>query len=269
METLKTVEIAKNKEMGSSVVPPTGPGKGKGSLFLMLRGLGVVIGPSVLLDTLVGVSLFKAIKNRLKKRDQRKLNPLFQVGAMLPSLYFGTLRPRLLRWGATREEARKPLPGDEAVPKAGIQYTRAVTINAPVEKVWPWLVQIGQGRGGFYSYDWLENLAGIGIHSASEIHPEWQTLKVGDSINLAPTVSLPVTVVEPNRALVLQGWGAFILEEKDPQTTRLIIRTRVGAGLVSLLYLTLIEIPHFIMERKMLLGLKQRAEAVQTSGPDQ
>ncbi|MBN9393263.1 MAG: SRPBCC family protein [Chloroflexi bacterium] len=205
------------------------------------------------------------MKSRFKKQGKRKLNPLFQLGAMLPSIYFGTLRRWMMRWGATPEEARKPLPGDDMVPKAGVQYTRAITINAPAEKVWPWLIQIGQGRGGFYSYDWLENLAGIGIHSASEIVPEWQNLKVGETVNLAPDVGLPVTVVEPGQALVLQGWGAFVLEEIDPQTTRLIIRTRVGAGLMTLLYVLLIEIPHFIMERKMLLGLKQRVESALTA----
>lgn len=179
-----------------------------------------------------------------------------------------------------------PLPGDELVPNPIYVTTRAITIHAPIAQVWPWLLQLGQDRGGFYSYDVLENLAGLNIHSAKRIVPEWQNMQVGDKVNLAPNNALPLTVsiVDAPHALVLRScdsqgqpvppgdylrgemacsW-AFILHSSGPQHTRLIIRWRSAwlpsqqATLLNSLVLAPI---HFLMERKMLLGIKQRAEA--------
>jgi hypothetical protein len=96
------------------------------------------------------------------------------------------LRRAGLRWGTTDEEVHKPLAGDEVVPRPMLESTHAVTIDAPAGQVWRWLVQVGQGRGGLYSYDWLENLADLDVHSAEEIVPELQDLKVGDLVRQAP-----------------------------------------------------------------------------------
>lgn len=181
------------------------------------------------------------------------------------------------RWGASDAELRQALPGDERVPRPKIASTRAITIHAPREQVWAWLVQIGQGRGGFYSYDWLENLAGCNIHSADRIIPELQGLKVGDKVRMVPESSPmppPWTVValEPWRALVLENGGpdepahstwAFVLQDAGPGVTRLIVRSRgdYQPGLMNAILWHTVEPVSFVMERGMLRGIRQRAEA--------
>jgi hypothetical protein len=118
------------------------------------------------------------------------------------------------RWGAIDDEIAAALPGDEL--SSGAAANHAITINAPIEKVWPWLVQIGQDRAGFYSYTWLENLFRADIHNSDEIVPQWQTLKYGDYIRLASKKVygdgplLRVSHVVPGRSFVLQGWGEFV-----------------------------------------------------------
>ena len=199
------------------------------------------------------------------------------TGALAAS-YFLAVRPWHLRWGATDEELTEALPGDEVKPDAGIQVTHAITISAPAETVWKWLVQIGQDRGGFYSYDWLENVFGLEIHNTDEIKPEWQKLKVGDFVRSAhkgwlggrfdDTAGWFVVTLEPNRTLVLRdeierGSWAFVLKEISENQTRLIIRARGSAPASlggSIFHYSFFEPAHFIMERKMLLTLKQRAE---------
>jgi len=178
-------------------------------------------------------------------------------------MYALVIRPWYLRWGATEEEVRKALPGDELMPDPVIESTRAITIHAPVEEVWPWLAQIGQDRGGFYSYEWLENLAGCKMRNAERIYPEWQHREIGETVRLHPAVGLKVTVFEPGRAIVLEGWGPFVVEPIDEKSTRVILRSRVPRGWVALYYLLTVEIPHFIMERRMLKGIKERAERAQ------
>src|ERR1700730_6631599 len=149
------------------------------------------------------------------------------------------MRLRYLRWGATDREVGGPIPGDDLIPNADMIATRAITIRAAADHVWPWIAQLGQGRGGFYSYDWLENLVGCNIHSSNLILLEWQDIKVGDEIKLAPQVGLVVTFVEQGRALVLRGgipmgeraapydftWAFALCEEPDG-TTRLLVRER-------------------------------------------
>lgn len=197
--------------------------------------------------------------------------PLLSAGM----IYWFGLRPRQIRWGATDAEVMRPLPGDAIVPRPRNWSTRAITIAAPAASVWPWLAQIGQGRGGLYSYDWLENLAGCDIHSTNRIIPELQYLEIGDVIRLGPEgyPAYPVAAVEPGRALVLGGddpelgahsW-AFVLDPVDEQTTRLIVRSRgdYPPTLANfMIWRVLTEPLHFVMERKMLLGVKQRAEAM-------
>ncbi len=172
-----------------------------------------------------------------------------------------------LRWGATDNELKQPLPGDEYMAYASA--THAITINAPAEAVWPWLVQIGQNRAGFYSYTFLENLIAADIHNSNRIVPEWQNLKVGDKVRLATGKVygdfplLPVVALEPYRHLVLQGWGAFVLKPLDEHITRLIIRShgQKGEGVAKKVTNFLFFEPiHFIMERRMLQGIKERAE---------
>lgn len=213
------------------------------------------------------------------------------VGAVLIALAFLTpfLRPWRARWGATDEEVQHTLPGDELVPHPKWGYTHAVTIKASAAEVWPWLVQMGQGRGGFYSYEFLENLVGCDIHNADRIIPEFQHLQVGESIKLHPKVPVPVAIVEPNHALVLHfkaetlttsgtrsegptqkkhfssNW-MWILEKIDEKTTRLISRWSgdYSPGLKNRLSYgpCFLEPIEFVMSRKMLLGIKRRAEAV-------
>jgi hypothetical protein len=205
--------------------------------------------------------------------------------------YVLAVRPRLLFWGATTQEAAGPLAGDEIVPAPRMQSTRAVTIAAPVSGVWPWLVQLGAGRGGMYSYDWLENAAGLGIHSADRIRPELQQLKVGDTVPLSPDGGLTVRLLQSESVLGLGGtidlrtgtmvpagvlpagprvdvgW-TFVLRPVGSQASRLVSRTRydyspLAAGLVLR---PLLEPVQFLMERRMLLGIRDRAEGRKAHG---
>src|ERR1700719_1900264 len=112
-------------------------------------------------------------------------------------------RARQLRWGATDQECEALLPGDDLIANADITATRAITIRVAADQVWPWIAQLGQGRGGFYSYDFLENLVGCDIHSSDRIVPEWQDIVVGDEVRLAPQLGLAVASVEQRRSLVL------------------------------------------------------------------
>ncbi len=166
------------------------------------------------------------------------------------------------------------MPGDELIAEPTLVSSRAVTIDASPDAVWPWLAQIGQGRGGFYSYDWIENLIGLNIHSSDRILEEHQRPRVGDRVALAADGSgLDVERVEPGRALVLRepdgGWTwAFTLNSTDG-TTRLVARNRwttAGGPLGFRLYMALIDPAAFIMERKMLLGIKERAERAGSTG---
>jgi len=182
------------------------------------------------------------------------------------------LRSRYAKWGSTDAEVQRSLPGDDLVPHLKGGYTHAVTILASADKVWPWLVQIGQGRGGFYSYDWLENLAGCDIHSMDTIMPELQYLEIGDSVPMHPKMGSPYKVnsIEAGRALVLLlrdktqvGSWVFFLEELDEWTTRLVSRSRNdwNRSLTNALVFGIFGPISLVMDRKMLLGIKQRAEA--------
>jgi hypothetical protein len=228
------------------------------------RALAVSVGPSVLLDLLVGGSIAAVVSGWLARPHQRRLpralRPLVALGAAFPAIYLLTLRPWHRRWGATGAETRLPLPGDERVPEPGYEHTRAVTVAAPAEAVWPWLAQIGQGRGGFYSYDWLENLAGCDIHSADRVHPEWQDPRPGDTLAVLAGWGPKLAAVEPGRALVIEHWGTYAVRPLDARSSRLIAHARQPRGWPALLYALTLEIPHFVMERRMLLGIKARAE---------
>jgi hypothetical protein len=180
----------------------------------------------------------------------------------------------LLRWGATVSESRAFLAGDDLIPTADLSATRAITIRVPADEVWPWIAQLGQGRGGFYSYDFLENLVGCDIHSAERVVPEWQDIAIGDTVNLYPEGPLDVAALEVGRSLVIRGgvpmgavpppydftW-AFVLREEPGGATRLLVRERYAymrrwapfvvepAAALS-----------FVMTQKMLRGIRDRAE---------
>jgi len=235
----------------------------RGIMLDAARGFGMMAGPPALFDLFLAGSVVAAARGALTRprtRLARRLRPLVAAGAALVVAYPLILRPWMRRWGATAEEARKALPGDELVPEPATVSTRAITVDAPVAAVWPWLAQIGQDRGGFYSYEWLENLAGCRMRNAERIHPEWQRRAPGESVKLHPAVGLRVASFEAERALVLEGWGAFVVEPLDARRTRVLLRSRTPWGWPAVFGVLLIELPHFIMERKMLLGLKARAE---------
>lgn len=185
-------------------------------------------------------------------------------------------RAAQLGYGATPDERRATLPGDEITPDADLVATRATTVDAPPAAVWPWLVQMGQGRAGFYSYERLENLARLDIHNADEVVPEWQGLAVGDPVRLAPEASLRAAVVDRDEALVLHGaapageadtmpfdftWAFVLRPVDDGARTRLLVReryvhrTRGAAGIVEpVSWLSL------LMTGRMLRGIRERAE---------
>jgi hypothetical protein len=174
-----------------------------------------------------------------------------------------------LTWGARPDEVSRKLPGDELLAEPGIVSTRDVWVDAPASSIWPWLVQMGPGRGGAYTYDWIENLFGLGMHSADEILPQYQDLQVGDGRRLGKRGPLlRVAVLEPERSLVLRSddgnWVWAFSLVPDGAWTRLISRNRIatpGAPLpVRVFNLLVMEPGSLIMERKMLLGIKQRAE---------
>ncbi|HWO79883.1 hypothetical protein [Gaiella sp.] len=178
------------------------------------------------------------------------------------------VRTPVLTWGATEEEAGRSLPGDELLEDPAVVSTRAITIDAPPSAVWPWLVQMGSGRGGAYTYDWIENLFGLGMHSAERINPEWQNLAVGDVIPGRESLQgMRVEVLDPERALVTRSedgtWvWAFVLEDLGGRT-RLLSRNRIAMPDPSLgdrIGMAVMEPGSLVMERKMLHGIKERAE---------
>jgi hypothetical protein len=189
------------------------------------------------------------------------------------------------RWGATTAEVAGTMPGDKLVPLPKLSSTRAITIDAPPEEVWAWLAQIGQGRGGFYSFDTLENLLRRDIHSADRIVPELQQLRESDLILLARTDGAPcyrVAMVRPPQVLVLAGadpqtraaqpvpaspddmattWQWMLRPADGGRGTRLVARQRYSYPRRQSVLWHLVEPVSFVMERRMLAGIKTRAEA--------
>ena len=185
------------------------------------------------------------------------------LGCLVLSYIF-LIRPWFMRWGATDAEVAMTLPGEPLTPDALSVSTRALTIHASAAKVWPWLVQIGVGRAGWYSHAWLENLFATGMQNADQIRPEWQTVQVDDRWLMTKMGNAAqITLVEPGRALRLDHNWIIYLQVVDAQTTRLIARYAVepAAGGIPPLSLAIFEPAHFLMETGMMLGIKQRAEA--------
>jgi hypothetical protein len=192
------------------------------------------------------------------------------------ALYTLALRRWHLRWGATWAEVRAPMLGDDLVQRAMLQATRAIHIKAPPEAAWPWLVQMGAGRAGFYSFysfEWLERLSGMDSRNANVIHPEWQNLEVGGTMSLGPTEGFEVLALEPPRRMLLRVRGSdydvtvsIQLEAAGMQWTRLLVRLRARSSLAGwrLPYWLLFEPGDFVMIRQMLRGIRARAEGTAT-----
>jgi hypothetical protein len=184
--------------------------------------------------------------------------------AALAALYI-LMRRSILTWGTTTHEAGSRLPGDELLEEADGVSTRAITINAPAAAVWPWLAQMGPSpRGGAYTYDWIENLLGLDMHSVDRVLPEFQQPEVGDTIGLGSN-RMRIERVEPRHVLAWRSedgnWvWTFVLEETGG-TTRLISRNRFRLPTVpARIGMLPMEPGSLIMERKMLHGIKERAE---------
>jgi hypothetical protein len=145
------------------------------------------------------------------------------------AVYALLVRSRCLRWGATGQESGGPLPGDDLIADPDLTATRAITVRVPASRVWPRIAQLGQGRGGFYSYDFLENLAGCDVHSADRIVPEWQDVMTGDEVRLAPQANLAVAYLERGRSVVLRG-GIPTGEHRAPLRLHVGLRARRRAS---------------------------------------
>ncbi len=214
---------------------------------------------------------------------------LFIIACFQAIIYFSFLRPVILTWGATEDEIKAQLVGDSLAPWTS--STHAIKINAPNSDVWKWLVQLGSDRGGFYSYTFLERLLGYESIGSDAIVPEFQEMKVGrivraslpqsktkssikgeEATDSGPSPvsarwmtlnSWPVVAVDPGNSFVLENWGAFVLRPIDSEHTRLIVRThgREIKGSLNWVNYYIFEPLHYIMERKMLIGIKDRAEA--------
>ena len=187
-------------------------------------------------------------------------------------LYWFPVRRWFGRWGTTPDDRSRVMAGDAVIPHPVHSATHAVTIDAPPEDVWPWLAQMGYRRGGLYSYDWLDRAFGIlDRSSADRVLPEFQRLSVGARIALGPGEALTIAAVEPRRALVLSykahgfEWvWQFGLYALDGNRTRLVSRgtERFANTPTTWLFMRAMEPAAFIMTRRMLLGIKERAEAL-------
>lgn len=180
--------------------------------------------------------------------------------ALVASFHF-VYRPWQMNWGATSEEISRPMPGDEIVGAPNFDATRAVTVEAPAERIWPWIVQIGYRRAGFYSWDILDN---DGVASAERIMPEYQGLRLGDVVPLSASSGARVALIEPPEQLLLVfqsdtaatwAWGLYPI---DAGRTRLVSRLRVR--LPRLATRVMLDAFEIVMMRKHLLGIKRRAE---------
>jgi hypothetical protein len=216
----------------------------------------------------------------------RYIGIAFVAIVILLVIYRLLVLPWMNTWGATAEEIRAPLPGDELVANPVAQTTQAVTIRARPEQIYPWLLQLGVDRGGMYSYDWIENLFGLNVHTIDYIDPQYQNVQPGDFWGFTPKSSgdgpgVWVIKLDPNRAVIgcfgmrstppapCTGTWQLILQSQSDGTTRLILRARTDAaspmtGVMG----TVFDPITFIMQRGMLLGFRDRIQAASQSQPD-
>ncbi len=200
----------------------------------------------------------------------RKQTLLISAGALIAgaALYRSFLREPILTWGATPDEATRRLPGDELLEEADGTATRAITIDAPPTAVWPWIAQMGPSpRGGAYTYDWIENLLGLNMHSVDHVLPEFQHPQVGDGFGYGPN-KMRFRLVDPEHVLATQSedgnWvWTFVIEETQDGKTRLISRNRFRLPkLKDRIGMVPMEPGSLVMERKMLKSIKERAESL-------
>jgi hypothetical protein len=209
------------------------------------------------------------------KKILKSIGLLVGLGFLIV-IVIAALMPWMDRWGATDDEIAASLTGDELVPSPRISYTRAISINAAPEDVYPWVVQLGAEKGGMYSYEWFEtNILRCELINADRIHPEWQNLKVGDPMKMCPGTSGPppyeIAIIEPNRSIIMghkensdwiEIWQFHFIPQEDG-TTRLVIRSRNAA---EGWFWDVIRPGEFIMMRGMMFGVKERAEALAKAG---
>lgn len=236
--------------------------------------IGVVVDAVIIV---YAVMMRSATTSSHARRHHRIATPLFIIFTGYAAAVIG-LRNWMNTWGTNADLRSMALVGD---PPGASHYKidHAVMIAAPADSVWKWVVQLGQDRAGFYSYDWLERVIGAEIHNASEINPAWQKREVGDLVRatqpgylggmFGDSVGWRVTQIVPQRAMILENWGAFVVRPVDEKTSQLYVRTR-GPGeptafavMMSPIGMLTFEPAHFIMERRMLLGVKARAERQQ------
>ena len=202
--------------------------------------------------------------------------PALMVAGAACALLAPPIRRRALTWGATDAEAAGSLPGDELLPDAGGVSTRAIDVPAPGDAVWPWLAQMGPSpRGGAYTYDWIENLLGLNMHSADEVLPEFQHPQVGDTIGFGAN-RMRLERVEPDGPERVIAWRSedgswvwsFIIRD-DGTRSRLISRNRfrLPPGPLRVTWPAM-EVGSLVMERRMLLGIRRRAERLASPGAD-
>lgn len=221
-------------------------------------------------------------------RLRRWLTTVAEVLVLL-ALLIVALRPWYMKWGATESELQRLYPGDQLAPNVLSVATRAITIQSPPTQVWPWIAQVGEDRAGFYSYTWLENLFLADMHNADWINSQWQTRQLGDTVWLTRkdryqgTARTVIAMYEPGHSMVLvsprdyeklaqygppiDGAWAFIVEPEGKNASRLIMRSRGRSkGLLKRAFDYLVFDPvHFIMERGMMLGIKERAERLSSN----
>jgi hypothetical protein len=225
------------------------------------------------------LALVSNLNNLLHKKEVRTLGVFNGLrdgisGASLMAVALVTsFLPYWRRWGATKAEVNRALPGDNIVPHPKGGYTQAITIQAPRQRSWLWVAQTGQDRGGFYSYDFLENLVGCDIHTIDRIVSEYQYNETSAGLKMHPKMPpMPLASIEPGKVLLFGGkidsdtpvsW-LFLLDDIDENTTRLITRWRFAykPSLGSRIGYATLEPIACVMQRKMLLGLKKRAEDI-------
>ncbi len=200
-----------------------------------------------------------------RPRLRMALLAVLVTGVVAAALVYLVYRPWVLNWGASREEIARTMPGDSILLDPTFNATRAVTIDATRAEIWPWIVQMGYRRAGFYSYDRLDN---DGIPSADHLISEYQHLEEGDSLPLSGHDYVTVTVVEPDSSMLWEyagddttttftwAWGLYRLSD---QQTRLVTRLRYRAS--SIRSRVLLDLFEIVMMRKCLLGIKERAES--------
>lgn len=229
-----------------------------------------------------------AIKQQKSRRAEFSyyLDALEGIGIMIACYLTIFLKPLRDRWGMTKKQLAREFPGDHIVTEPKSEFTHGIDIDAPAESVWPWVVQMGKGRGGFYSYELLENLMGLGIYNTDKVLAEFQHTRVGDMIPFGPESAYPLVICEPGSAMVIENcddldtkksydpeqgrpdnflhlsWLWFI-EPINDKKSRFISRNRLNykSSIINRMMIGLLLEPIvFAMDRKMCLGIKKRAE---------